>query len=150
MKLGSLLAVAPLALLGSVFACSDDDPSSTAGTKVTNEETCGSGNCACNASCSKTCDDAAVGSSGNGQGGCSLTCAAGATCLFVCATGNCTVSGQGSITVSCPKGGCTVACDGPSCEVTGCTKNCVLTCSGGATTCRSSCSDAAAGWVTTP
>ncbi len=105
-----------------------------------NEVCNGSGQCVCKGDCSKSCD------SSDGSG-CSFVCEAGATCSFTCKGGNCQASGDGSIAIDCPKGGCRTSCSGPSCKVTSCTQSCTTAC-GNATVCSSSCTDTNAGCVT--
>ena len=74
-------------------------------------ETCSNNGqqCACSDSCNRKCET----QSGTG---CQFTCAAGKTCGFDCAAGNCSVTcGSGATcTVACAAGGCTITSEADS------------------------------------
>jgi len=82
----------------------------------------------------------------NGSGTCNLTCAKGGciaesnqsnTATLKCSGGNCEfLASSGTATLDCPGNGCKMVCTGSAtCQITNCTKNCVLNCMG-----RGSCS----------
>lgn len=92
-------------------------------------ETCSNNGqqCACSDSCSRSCETS------NGTG-CQFTCAAGKTCTFDCAAGNCSVTcGSGATcNVACAGGGCSITAETDAAlEATcGSKASCTVACSG--------------------
>lgn len=100
------------------------------------------GDCAPGETCECTgignCTEACTGKA------CDFDCSITGNCVLSCDQGGCTVtaSGESNVQLDCKGGGCTVTCANTgTCTITGCEKDCKLTCSGGAQSCSQTCTD---------
>ncbi|MEW5847618.1 MAG: hypothetical protein AB2A00_02350 [Myxococcota bacterium] len=116
-----------LFLVGSMFACTDTSNSSD-----TDPECAAGKDCICDGeNCNISCG-------GDSKSDCAFKCKGGATCMFTCEGGGCSVecSGDSSCTVNCAGGTCANTCtDAKSCHVNCSGNGCGLNCGSGAEMC---------------